>query len=113
MMAFPVAAPARSSAGSWAHEDLVALILRDDTQPLSLPPRAIAELFGLTGAEASLAAALCDGASVNQFADKRGISVGTARIHLKRILGKLDSPRQADLVRKLCGSVIAQVRRTQ
>ena len=107
IMAFPAG---QASPDMWADEDLEALILLDSAQTQSLEAEAVRSLFGLTGAEARLATALCGGASLNQYATDRGIAVGTARVHLKRILGKTDSPRQTDLVRKMCGSVIAQVR---
>jgi DNA-binding CsgD family transcriptional regulator/PAS domain-containing protein len=107
LMAFPASSAASDM---WAGEELVSLILLESAQAPCLRAEAVRSLFGLTSAEASLAAALCDGASLNQYATERGIAVGTARVHMKRILGKTDSPRQADLVRKMCGSVIAQVR---
>ncbi|MDO7835571.1 helix-turn-helix transcriptional regulator [Sphingobium sp. HBC34] len=74
---------------------------------LSLPH--VMSLFGLTCAEAQLSIALCQGLSLDQYAMRKGISVGTVRIQMKRILAKTDSRRQADLVGKLCNSVIAQV----
>jgi len=107
IMAFPAGG---ATPDICAEEELVSLILLDSAQGPSLGTETVRSLFGLTGAEANLAAALCDGTSLNQYATEHGIAVGTARVHLKRILGKTDSARQADLVRKMCGSVIAQVR---
>ena len=87
----------------------VALILIDPSQAPLLSAGHVTSLFGLTPAEAQLAVALSQGISLNAYADRRGISVGTVRIQMKRILEKTDSRRQADLVGKLYGSVIAQV----
>ena len=56
----------------------------------------------------AVAAALCAGWSVSDFARDRGISVGTARIQLKSVLSKTNTRRQADLVRQICASIAAQ-----
>ena len=89
--------------------DGVALILIDPSQAPMLSVGHVTSLFGLTPAEAQLAVALSQGVSLNAYADRRGISVGTVRIQMKRIREKTDSRRQADLVGKLYGSVIAQL----
>lgn len=54
--------------------------------------------FSLTPAETRLAMALANGATLNEFAEKQHIAVGTARIQLKSIMGKTATHRQADLV---------------
>lgn len=98
------------AAGGWADEtDGVALILIDPAQAPLLSEGQVMSLFDLTPAEARLSVALCQGASLAEYAEARGVSVGTVRIQMKRILEKTDSRRQADLVGKLYGSVIAQV----
>jgi len=61
----------------------------------------IATTLGLTRQEATLAALLAQGRSVTEAADELGITVGTARTHLKRIFSKTDTHRQAELVRLL------------
>lgn len=56
--------------------------------------------FGLTDKEAQLTARLCDGhASLEDAAEELGISIATARSHLKRIFSKTGAERQADLVK--------------
>ncbi|MEP7008614.1 MAG: hypothetical protein ABI810_21725 [Sphingomonas bacterium] len=72
---------------------------------MMLDPADIAALFGLTPAEAHLAAALGTGSSVADHAAERGITIGTARIQLKQVLAKTAAGRQSELVRQLCGSV--------
>lgn len=83
----------------------VVLLLCEPGRPLNLSPAAVAQLFGLSAAEARLTASLCDGLSLGDYARQRGISEGTARIQLKRALAKTGSPRQAELVRRVCASL--------
>ena len=47
------------------------------------------------------ASALADGLSLNEIAAAHGCSVQTARTHMKRILQKTGTNRQAELVRLL------------
>lgn len=109
-IALPDDALGGAVAGGWGVEtDGVALILIDPAQAPPLSAEQVIALFGLTPAEAQLSVALCRGVSLTAYAELRGISVGTVRIQMKRILEKTDSRRQADLVGKLYGSVIAQV----
>lgn len=109
-IALPGGALAGTGTRSWGEEqDDIALILIDPARAPLLSPGHVMALFGLTPAESQLAVALSHGMSLNAYADRRGISVGTVRIQMKRILEKTDSRRQADLVGKLYGSVIAQV----
>lgn len=65
-------------------------------------------LFGLTPAEARLAIALCDGASLNDYALNQGITVGTTRIQLKSVFSKLGINRQPELVRLIGSSIAAK-----
>lgn len=66
---------------------------------------ALRELFGLTAAEARFAVALAEGAAVEEIASRLGISMNTARTHLKAILAKTGTNRQAQLVAVLLRSV--------
>ncbi|QYJ07529.1 helix-turn-helix domain-containing protein [Qipengyuania flava] len=59
------------------------------------------ERYGLTAAEELLVRAVADGLSVPEHAEKRGISVNTARVHMQRVLEKTGARRQTDLVRML------------
>ncbi|HWJ70859.1 MAG TPA: hypothetical protein VNS79_12520 [Sphingobium sp.] len=85
----------------------IALFLSHSTVLPRLDATEIAALFSLTPAEARLAAALASGTTLADFAAERGIALGTARIQLKQALAKTRSGRQAELVRKLSGSVAA------
>lgn len=105
---FPVLARMHVPGSCFGTRERVGLLLTDRRRPPSISACEVAQLFNLSPAEASLAAALCAGRSVSDYASLRGISVGTARIQLKSILSKTNSRRQADLVRQICASVIVQ-----
>lgn len=81
----------RSNAGA------ILLIVDPDT---TSPPASedTLRLLGLTPAEARIAAILGTGASPEAAAEALGLSVGTARNHIKRIFSKLDVARQSQLV---------------
>ncbi len=59
------------------------------------------ETFGLTPAEARLAALLKDGLSLKEAAASLGISVNTARNQIRSVFEKLGVNRQSDLIRHL------------
>ena len=55
--------------------------------------------YGLTPAEARVAALLVQGTHLDDAAKALGISLTTARTHLQRIFDKTETQTQADLVR--------------
>jgi DNA-binding CsgD family transcriptional regulator len=67
----------------------------------------LARLFGLTAAEARLAAILSRGVSLDLAADELGVSRNTVHSHLQRIFEKTGANRQAELVRILLSSPAA------
>ncbi len=108
LLALPAGSAAEPSAlGS---RPAVALLLCEPDRRFGLSPASLADLFGLSPAEARLTAGLCDGLSLADYARSRGISVGTARIQLKRALAKTNSHRQSELVRRVYASVAAHLR---
>lgn len=66
--------------------------------------------FGFTPAESRLAASLAEGSTLEGFATKRGISIGTARVQLKAAMAKADARTQAQLVGAILRSLAALVR---
>lgn len=82
----------------------VLVVLHASDEQVKLSPELIAQLHGLTPTEALLAAALAEGRTVTQYAAERGCSEQTARVHLKHILEKTGTHRQAELVGLLMGS---------
>ena len=57
------------------------------------------QLLDLTPAESRLASALIGGKTVHAFAEEAGVSLNTARTHLKNVLQKTGVSRQAELIR--------------
>ena len=73
-----------------------------------IPSDALKALFNFTDAEARLASALVSGVTVDQYAENRGVKIGTIRTQLSQVLGKSGANRQADLVRRvLCSAAAA------
>lgn len=96
-------APWRPSPGAIGEERPAVLVfIRDPEAPLAVAR--LRELFGLTRTEAAVAAALGRGKSAEHIATEMGIGIGTARTHLKRILAKTGTHRQAQLVALLARS---------
>jgi DNA-binding CsgD family transcriptional regulator/PAS domain-containing protein len=75
----------------------------------AVPVAAWSRLLGVTAAEAALVAALVAGGTVEQHAQRRGISAGTVRCQLKQVLAKTGTHRQAELVRLALSSAAAHV----
>lgn len=74
------------------------------TDPSAAAPpleRTLCELYGLTPAEAGVAVRLVTGAPLGDVADELGISMNTARTHLRRVFAKTRTRGQSDLVRLL------------
>jgi DNA-binding CsgD family transcriptional regulator len=72
------------------------------------PADLIGQIFALSPTESRVAAALCSGLTINEYADAAGVTIGTARSQLKQVLAKTLANRQADLVRQICSSVIGR-----
>jgi DNA-binding NarL/FixJ family response regulator len=77
---------------------VAALIVHDPTRPCSAPESLLQRVHGLTPAEASLASVMMQGCPIEQAADQLGVSVNTAKTHLKRVFSKTGVTRQAELV---------------
>lgn len=74
------------------------LLLIDLEQTPSPHTAAIEKVFGLTTAEARLAALLASGATVSEAASAHKVSVATIRTQLAAIFAKTRTNRQAELV---------------
>jgi DNA-binding CsgD family transcriptional regulator len=68
-----------------------------------VPEAVLRGLYGLSGAEARLTRLLLGGSRIEDAAAFLGVTLNTARTHLKRIFEKTGTDRQADLVRLLFG----------
>jgi len=66
---------------------------------MHIEERHIVRQYGLTQAEARLLRALVEGQRLKDYADDAGITLNTAKTHLKQVFAKTGSKRQTDLVR--------------
>ena len=80
---------------------LVALFITDSEKQRELPVQTLGRLYGLTDAEARLAARFVETASLKGTAASLEITEGTARQYLKRIFQKTDTKSQAELMKLL------------
>ncbi len=71
----------------------------DPDRAIDIPDATLAELYQLTPAESAVVRELVLGRSVEEIAERLGITVLTARTHVKRILSKTGTRRQADVIR--------------
>lgn len=84
-----------------------ALVMVCDPEKLAeLPGDNLQRLYGLTPAEARLAQALCNGMSLNEYAEASGLTVETVRWRLKQVLAKTGTHRQGELIRLLLASTV-------
>jgi DNA-binding CsgD family transcriptional regulator/PAS domain-containing protein len=79
----------------------VALVLRDSATEPRPSSRRLGALYGLTPAEARLAAHLAAGETPDEAAEALGVARETARSQLKAVFAKTDTRRQGELLRKL------------
>jgi len=77
------------------------VLLHDPARRVKPPVKRLRALFGLTGAEATLAQGLLDGRRLAEIAASRDVSVETVRTQLRSLFKKTGASRQADLMRIL------------
>lgn len=96
-------APLRPAVSPFSEPRPSALVfLRDPEAPIAAAR--LGDLFGLTRAESAVAAALGRGAAPDEIAADLGIGLATVRSHLKRILAKTGTHRQAEAAALLARS---------
>ena len=77
----------------------VALVLiRDPEQQRPIGLDALKQGYALTSREAELALSLTEGETLQRTADRLGMTYETARTHLRHILSKTGTSRQAELM---------------
>ena len=86
------------------------LILRDPERRPIVPARSLIGFFGLSPAEALLASEIARGASIEEAAQRIGISRNTARSQLQSTFMKTGTNRQGELVRMLLSTAAAPSR---
>ena len=77
------------------------LICNQIDQPPELDLALLKEFYGLTQAEGEVASFLHKGRSVKDIAEARKVSLETVRSHIKSLLQKTETGRQAQLVIKI------------
>ena len=88
--------------GEWSEDDFDVL---DTSLIFEFPApseKLLAEVFGLTPAEARLAQRIARGDSLEDIAADAGIKMPTARCQLASVFGKTGTHRQPKLVALLC-----------
>lgn len=86
---------------------MMAYLINPDKPP-RLDPQTLYSLYCLTPAEIRLVQEMVHGRSMIECADQLHISPHTARTHLKSILSKTGSHRQAELIQKLMLNTVVQ-----
>lgn len=77
----------------------LALFVADPGQPPRASAEALRDMFQLTRTEAALCAALADGSSLVEAANRLGMAHNTARAHLRATFAKTGARRQSQLMR--------------
>jgi DNA-binding CsgD family transcriptional regulator len=89
-----------SAAGGW-WPAFVLVRVHDPAQRTEVDRELLCGLYGLTPAEARVAALLVEGHAPKQIAQRSGVTLGTVRAQLKAAFVKTGTCRQADLVRQI------------
>jgi DNA-binding CsgD family transcriptional regulator len=82
---------------------VAAIYVTDPEQVSEKPEVVLMRLYGLTPAEAKVAALIVRGMSARQAAEDLAISYNTVKSHLKRVFAKTGTKRQGDLIRLVVG----------
>lgn len=98
-------APFRPPRGGFSSIAPAAILLVRDPELTTANSQALRDLFGFTATEAAVAGLLAEGRSIDEVATAQCVSRNTARTHLKSILVKTGTNRQAELVALLLQSV--------
>lgn len=83
----------------------VCIVITDPETQRPLPIRRLQVVFGLTEAEARLAALLATGEGLRSAGVKLGITYGTARTRLAEIFQKTETHRQGELIKLLLATL--------
>ncbi len=92
-----------------ADEPVAIVFIGDPEHRGEIDPMRLCDLYGLSRAEARVAALLAQGHRLDETAQILGVAYETVRKHLKQIFSKTGTDRQAELVRMLVGGPAAVV----
>jgi DNA-binding CsgD family transcriptional regulator len=82
-----------------------AVVFIKDPEEGAPAQQTLRDLFGLTRTEAAIATALANGDDIPRIVSAFGISTGTVRSHIKTILTKTGTNRQAQVVALIARTV--------
>lgn len=85
-------------------EPVAVLYLADPDRPTTVDQVCLRAFYGLSRAEARVAALLASGLRLEEISDAIGIKYETTRKHIKQIFDKMGADRQAEVVRILLSS---------
>jgi len=89
-----------------SEEDATAVIFVVDPETdLSAPAEVLEDLYDLTHSEAQIVRLIAEGLTIEEAARKRGVSVNTARSHLKHAFAKTGTTRQSELMRLIVAGI--------
>jgi DNA-binding CsgD family transcriptional regulator len=104
-MVAPLAEEAGEPFGSSPANAIATIFITDPTSQSTLPPAVqIAARFGLTATEAEVARLAAMGRGMPFVAEAMGVSINTARTHLKSVYEKSGVNHQAGLARLMAQS---------
>ena len=84
---------------------VVAVFVVDPEDGAPLAAEVLEDVYSLTHSEAEIVRLLAMGLSLEEAAQARGISMNTARSHLKHAFSKTGTSRQGELVRLIIAGV--------
>jgi DNA-binding CsgD family transcriptional regulator/PAS domain-containing protein len=99
--------PLRPDSEAVAGERGAVLFLSDPERTPPAPTALLQRLYGLTAAESRVTSELVAGRDLEAVSEALGVTLGTARTHLKRVLAKTGTRRQAELVSVVLRSLAA------
>lgn len=100
-LAFAMAARPDPTMHAFGEAPCAILLIHALQARVRIDPLVVSLAFDLTPAEASVAAALADGETLESIARERRVALATVRAQLRRVFDKLGVARQADVVRLL------------
>jgi DNA-binding CsgD family transcriptional regulator/PAS domain-containing protein len=98
-------APLRPAWSRLGGQPALALVFLRDPERLAGVAEQLRALYGLTRAEAAVAAELARGRSLSDIAAAHRVGLATVRSHVKRVLAKTGTNRQAEAVALIAHSV--------
>jgi len=78
------------------------LVCRDTSKSISIDWKLAKEALRLTDAESEVAELVCQGITNSEIAERRGKSIETVNVQVKKILSKSRTGNRTQLMRLMC-----------